>query len=111
MQKIAKIIVEDSGTLCITIESDTDSCINSSKTFILFFCGWRIKNSSGEILTALFNDPRSEDDVFAILSGKKVKTIWYDKYDCKIETVDGYLIESFALHNDIENKGFYIVDE
>jgi hypothetical protein len=110
MQIISELTVKNSGTLYITIQDNSQN-ENMIKTFVLAFCGWRIKNSTGEIMTAIFNDPEQDDIIYCQLIGKEIKKIWYDKYDLRIETVNNEIIESFGLHNDLENKGFYIIDE
>jgi hypothetical protein len=107
VKKIHEILLEEFGTLYITVK-DVSPKKKSLIKFVFFFCGWRIRGSNGEIITAIFNDPEKDDEIFTKLSGKKIKSLKYDKYDCRIQTIDNEVIESFALHNDISNKGFYI---
>jgi hypothetical protein len=110
MQIISELTVKNSGTLYITIKNNFHNKY-SIKKFVLAFCGWRIKNSAGEIMTAMFNDPEQDEKMYCQLVGKEIKELWYDKYDLRIKTINNEIIESFGLHNDLENKGFYVIDE
>jgi hypothetical protein len=103
-KKIKKIEIKYSGCLFITIEDLGDKSI---QTFEFFFCfGWRIKDITGRLLTAVFNDPEDTDDPILRLTGEKINNIQFDKYDCKIEMANGSCIESFAISNFAADYGF-----
>jgi hypothetical protein len=103
-KKIQKIEIKESGCLFVTIEDIEDKTIQTFEFFFVF--GWRIKDATGALITAVFNDPKDTDESFLKLIGEKVNSIQFDKYDCKIEIANGFCIESFAISNFAADYGF-----
>jgi hypothetical protein len=103
-KKIQKIEIKDSGCLFVTIEDLEDKTIQTFEFF--FFFGWRVKDVTGTLLTAIFNDPEDTDEPIVKLIGEKVNSIQFNKYDCKIELANGFCIESFAISNFAAEYGF-----
>jgi hypothetical protein len=76
---------ENGRILYITIE-DVEN--KATQTFNFFFLyGWRVKDASGTLLTADYNDPEDTDEPILRLVGEMISNIQFDKYDCKVETV------------------------
>jgi hypothetical protein len=103
-KKIQKIEIKNSGCLLVTIEDLEDKTVQTFDFFFLF--GWRVKNATGALITAVFNDPEDTDEQIVKLIGEKLSCIRFDKYDCKIELANGFCIESFAISNFAAEYGF-----
>jgi hypothetical protein len=110
MQKmIQKIEIKNSGCLYVTIEDLEDKATQTFNFFFLY--GWRVKDVTGTLLTADYNDPSETDAPILRLIGEKISTIRFNKYDCKIETANGFCIESFCLSNCAADYGFLSKEE
>jgi hypothetical protein len=103
-KKIQNIEIKDSGCLFVTIEDLEDKTAQTFEFFFVF--GWRVKDDTGILLTAVFNDPKDTDEPIVKLIGEKINSIRFDKYDCKIELTNGFCIESFAISNFAAEYGF-----
>lgn len=94
-KKIQKIEIKHSGCLYVTIEDLEDKTTQTVGFSFLF--DWRVKDATGTLLTGNHNDPDEIDDPIFRLAGEKIKNIRFDKYDFKIETANGFCIESFCV--------------